>query len=238
VISFLTINEESEKPKKKITVQRIVAITCAIGMLSVGTTLATVITLNSNETIEFGQGVLTTTACDSNGINVLPLQSYLNAPGTGKFTFNAIQLDNISGNCAGKDLIIRVYDENGVPLPLTSDESVTQIRIYFQPMDSGLLIGDNDDEPTTVNSIGYWAQQFTLSGSPPPTSVTVTAIGNLTPKPNTSPTVGLVASDYYEIDPAENSFQMAIDPSGDFILGFSDARDAYKISIESKEHIA
>ena len=237
MISFLTINEESEKPKKKITLPRVVAIFCALGMLSVGTTLATVITLNSNEPIEFGQGVLLATACDD-GINVLPMQSYANAPGTGKFTFNAIQLNNISGNCTGKDLIIRVYDENGIPLPLTSDDSVTQIRIYFHPMDSDLLIGDDDEEPTTVNSFGYWAKQFTLPGSPPPTSVNVSAIGDLKPIPNTTPVVGQAASDYYEIDPIENSVQIAIDPSGDFILGFSDSRDAYKISIESKDHIA
>lgn len=207
-------------------------------MLSVGTTLATLITLNSNENTEFGQGVLATTACDSNGMNITPMNSFLNAPNNKKFTFNAIQMEHISGNCAGKDLVIRVYDENGDPLPLTSDTQnpVTEIRLYFHQMDSNLLIGTTDDDPDTVSSYGYWAKEFTLVTSMQSTPITVTAIGNLLATGADVPQGGDTASLYFEIDATENSVQIALDPSGEFISGFSDSRHVYKISVESKEH--
>lgn len=241
MISLLEIGEEKDKPKKKIAFPRYFAFFCALGIISIGTTLASVINLNSNGRTEFGQGIVAITRCD-NSINVTPINSFWNSPGSGKFTFNGIQLDNISGNCAGKDLVIRVYDENGVPLPLTSntENPVTEIRVYFQPMYELLSIAERidgqDRTPDTVDFGGYWAEQFTLEG-PETTLINAYAIGDLE-NLKEDPANGDVALEYFRIHPIENSVQIDFDPSEPFAAGFKDSRNVYKITIESKEHVS
>lgn len=206
-------------------------------MVSVGTTLAARISLNSNQPVEFGQGVLATTACDNNGMRISPFYSFLNDPDIKKFSFNAIQIEQISGNCAGKDLVIKVYDASGEPIALTNDSQnpAREIRIYFHQMDSNLAIAEVDGDANKVASNGYWAEQFTLVGD---SVINVQALGNLTAISAQVPVANDPAQNYFIIDQDENSVQIALDPTGEFISGFSDSRNVYKISIESKDHSA
>ena len=241
MISFLDFDVEKIKPKRKITFTRLFAIFSAVGIISVGTTLATIVTLNTNGQTEFGQGVLVATACDGNGMNVSPVNSFRNSAGTGKFEFDGILIDNISGNCAGKDLVIRVYDEDGNPLELTRETPpVTQIRLYFNPMptDGSLLIDLSDlPFPNTVNFEGYWPEQFTLEG-PATTLINVSAVGNLSAKSAEVPEDDQPALRYFQIDAIENSVQIDFDPTDELVSNFRDTRNVYKITIESKEHVA
>jgi hypothetical protein len=82
---------------------------------------------------EFGQGFLTTTACDTQGgITVTPMSGFVNETGTvgasGKFTLDTIYLENIDAACVGNDFIIQVYGETGSALSLT--ESATSLNDY------------------------------------------------------------------------------------------------------------
>lgn len=73
---------------------------------------------------EFGQGYLTTTACDTNGgITVIPYAGFVNDTGTGEFTLDSIILENIDAACVGEDFTIQVYAETGTAL--TVSESAT-----------------------------------------------------------------------------------------------------------------
>jgi hypothetical protein len=73
---------------------------------------------------EFGQGILTTTACDTNGgITVIPYAGFINDTGTGKFSLDSIILENIDAACVGEDFTIQVYAETGTAL--TVSESAT-----------------------------------------------------------------------------------------------------------------
>jgi len=203
-------------------------------MVTVGSTLAARITLNSNQAVEFGQGVVATAACDTNGMDISPQQSFVNDPDIKKFAFNSIQIENISGNCAGKDLVIKVYDASGQPIALTNDSQnpATEIRINFHSMDLSLAIATTDGDANTVSSYGYWAEQFSLVGD---ASANVEAIGNLTAISAEVPQPGSPAQTYFAINDEENSVQITFAPGGEFISGFSDARNVYKISIESKD---
>ena len=82
----------------------------------------------SDSKTEFGQGFITTTACDTNGgITVIPYAGFINETGTpgasGKFSLDSIILENIDAACVGEDFTIQVYAETGTAL--TVSESAT-----------------------------------------------------------------------------------------------------------------
>ena len=88
------------------------------------------IALSSNGTkTEFGQGYITTTACDTNGgITIIPYAGFINDTGTGKFSLDSIILENIDAACVGDDFIIQVYGDTGTAL--TVSESATSLNNY------------------------------------------------------------------------------------------------------------
>jgi hypothetical protein len=100
--------------------------------------------------VEFGQGITTTTACDTNnGITVIPYAGFINDSGSGKFSLDSIILENIDANCIGEDFTIQVYAETGTAL--TVSESATSAnggsyvtfdlgRFYFQDSSTVLAI--------------------------------------------------------------------------------------------------
>ena len=73
---------------------------------------------------EFGQGYLTTAACDTvGGVTVIPYAGFINDTGTGKFSLDSIILENLDDTCVGNDFVIQVYGETGNAL--TVSESAT-----------------------------------------------------------------------------------------------------------------
>jgi hypothetical protein len=85
-------------------------VTVVMGM---GSTLAASITLSSTA-IEFGQGVATTTACDSS-ITVTPYSTYVNDTSTPDFLFSSVALSNIDTStaaCGGKTFVLKAYTDS------------------------------------------------------------------------------------------------------------------------------
>lgn len=85
---------------------------------------------------EFGQGFITTAACDTQGgITVTPEVGFINETGTvgaaGKFVLDSIYLENIDANCVGNDFIIQVYGETGSALTVSESETAV-IGNYIQ----------------------------------------------------------------------------------------------------------
>jgi len=86
-------------------------VTVVMGM---GSTLAASITLSSGSPIEFGQGVATTTACDSS-ITVTPYSTYVNDTATADFLFSSVALSNIDTStayCGGKTFVLKAYTDS------------------------------------------------------------------------------------------------------------------------------
>jgi len=100
------------KSKKKIFA--LVGVGVLVATIGVGTTLASSITLNSGS-VEFGQGVSATAACEhSDTITVTPLSSYDNS--TTSFTLSGINLSGIDTTCEGKYLKISLWSANAAPM--------------------------------------------------------------------------------------------------------------------------
>jgi hypothetical protein len=233
--SLLSIDSKKRRfsPKK---IRRVSLVTLfSIVLFSVGTAFSARMVFNNGGNIEFGQGILETTTCDSNGILVTPINSFVNEDNAGSFTFNAIQVTRISANCVGKVFVIKVLDDQGDPLPITRDEEGTAfsaVEVLFNPLNPSVLVSENDGTPNTVTSSGYWENQFTLVGVSP---IVVGTLSNLYEKDaSVSPVPGNPAENFFELDLEENSFQITFNPSTENAAGFADARTVYHITLETK----
>lgn len=100
------------KPKKSIL--RLLWMSFIVVGSVIGSTLAASITLNSGNAVEFGQGKVLATACDTE-ITLNPLSGYSNGPSS-QFVLKKISLDDIDssvGRCKGVDFHIRFYPSDG-----------------------------------------------------------------------------------------------------------------------------
>jgi hypothetical protein len=141
-----------------------IAMILAVTGIAYGANIA--LTSGSGNKTEFGQGFITTTACDTNGgITVIPYAGFINDSGNGKFSLDSIILENIDANCIGEDFTIQVYADTGTALVVS--ESATSAnggsyqqfdlgQFYFQ--DSVTVVALNksyiDYEILTDNSAG------------------------------------------------------------------------------------
>jgi len=104
------------------------------GSFFVQTTLASSISLNSGSNFEFGQGIVTTTTCDTS-IIVTPLSTFVNAENAGEHKFAGVSLSTIdsnSGKCSGKDFVIKAYSNSGSLVNIFSNggQSYNTLRVY------------------------------------------------------------------------------------------------------------
>ena len=121
------VGEESGSSKPFLV--KAIAMILAVTGIAYGANIA--ITGSSGSSAEFGQGYITTTACDTNnGITVIPYAGFINDTGTGKFSLDSIILENIDDTCVGRDFIIQVYADTGTAL--TISESATSLNVYNQ----------------------------------------------------------------------------------------------------------
>jgi hypothetical protein len=119
---------EEEGSSKPFLVKAIAMILAVTG-IAYGANIA--LTPNGGSSVEFGQGFVTTTACDTNnGITVTPYAGFINDAGTGKFSLDAINLDKIDAACVGMDFTIQVWGDSATAL--TTSESATGVSTYQQ----------------------------------------------------------------------------------------------------------
>ena len=129
------IGEFKESGSSKPFLVKAIAMMIAVTGIAYGANIS--IGTSDGSKTEFGQGFLTTTACDTQGgINVIPVSGFVNETGTpgssGKFTLDTIYLENIDAACVGKDFIIQVYGETGSALTLTESETaVTDTYVLY-----------------------------------------------------------------------------------------------------------
>ena len=94
----------------------LIAVAAALGLG--GTVLASNITVNSGDTVEFGQGVATTAPCDS-AIQVTPTSAY---NGTAFYLQNVALTEIDAGECNGVTFTVSVY-ASGAASPTASAAS-------------------------------------------------------------------------------------------------------------------
>lgn len=159
-------------------------VTFGIAVLVLGgmsTTLAGTISLGSNNTVEFGQGVVNTAACDPT-ITVIPISDYDTVTG---FYVKSIQLRNIGVGvgdtttaktdvgCLGKTFTIRAFSAtDALTFKKMTDNTVTSTSITVTlpstmaaaVAGTGFVAAPADTVgPTAVRS-GVWTAITTTSG--------------------------------------------------------------------------
>jgi hypothetical protein len=120
-------NSSAPKARKKMGV--LLGIGALAAVTGLGSTLAANISLNSatGGAVEFGQGVVTTAACDSDGITVTPVSAFDNSVDPAVFNLASIGLTDIdvSGDpaaaCSGKTLTIKGYGDTDPTALFTTD---------------------------------------------------------------------------------------------------------------------
>jgi len=142
------------------------------------TTLAGTINLNSAGTVEFGQGVVRTAACDTS-IRILPTSTFDTVAGT--FSVSTIELRDIGtsggtgtetetygAGCLGKKLTLRAYNATGGELNMNTN-SAKSISVTIPESGTaaaGAPVGDaNDATKYTISSTAQVLVASTFGGT-------------------------------------------------------------------------
>jgi len=140
-----------------------------IGMValtvSLGSTLASNISLNSGSNVEFGQGVVQTTACDDS-INITPTSGFVNSNGGGTFALSTIdvtEVDSTTEHCYGKTFTIKGYGETGGALDLVSGVASVEVTDFG---DSFGLVGSLEGVDIESTDGAGFALIFNSANSP------------------------------------------------------------------------
>jgi hypothetical protein len=126
-------------------------------LLTLGTTYASNVNLGSSS-VEFGQGVQITAACDSD-ISAKPLAEYKNNLSRPGMYVKAFRLSGISENCQGKLFTLRAYPETGSALSLSTKDPAFSLKFHFtniswmQDMNSCLFFNNVVTGSATNNSV-------------------------------------------------------------------------------------
>ena len=113
-------HEPSARPSKK-KFKVVLGIGLLAGVLGLGSTLAATINLGTGATVEFGQGISATTACDDS-VTVVPGSTFKNAAGTaGDFQLTSVTISGINSaandlltgaGCGGQTFILHAYTDD------------------------------------------------------------------------------------------------------------------------------
>ena len=146
----LDSGDEAAPPNKKKSkwLKIGIGVSALVLIPTIGSTLAGSITIGSGS-VEFGQGVVDTAACDDT-ISVAPT-STLNPGGFGTvpfFEILSITLSGIEVDCFGKTFRLSAYDFNGDPVSLCdtmSDYADIEYLAIASTSDCGGVLNNGDD---------------------------------------------------------------------------------------------
>ena len=151
-------NFEVKSPRNLKNLKLVLGISALVGVIALGSTLAASINLNSNNPVEFGQGVAQTTACDSE-ILITPYSQFENGD-PGAFMFSGLMLSQVdttdqsesSDGCAGKSFLIKLYKENGDLINTSYTISVSNDGTFSSNDGEGSASGE-DGTDSSVNLV-------------------------------------------------------------------------------------
>ena len=117
----MTLNFESfdDRPKKKSKTKYKAAlgVGSAVSLFGIGSTLAANITLSGDNNVEFGQGVVTTAACDEDGFSITPVTYFDNQAEIFKVDYVQVSGVNLTPEGTGYEL---------APIPTYADQAAAK----------------------------------------------------------------------------------------------------------------
>jgi hypothetical protein len=121
-----------QKQKKVISKKMKIALGAAVLLLIpiLGTTFAASIAVNSGGSVQFGQGVASVDACDTD-VNITPAATYDYT--TNAFYLDTVTVDNINTtSCNGKVITLRAYDSaTATSIVLTTGTDTKALKATF-----------------------------------------------------------------------------------------------------------
>ena len=117
-----------------------------VAVLGIGSTLASTISINANQSIEFGQGVQQSVYCgdgEQKSIMVTPVSAFANTE-TGTFGLKEIQVSDIPDDCSDMNFVIKVYNASSQDEQILAFTSPTN---KFSIANVWWTIGCTENEP-------------------------------------------------------------------------------------------
>ena len=142
-MEILSFEGGAQASRKKRSLGLVVGAAMVAGVMALGTTLASSVTVTGGN-ITFGQGVVQAAACDS-AITITPAAGFTNASGAGTFKLGSITLGDLADACDGKKLIVKAWDATGTTA-LTLVGTSTSISATYNkstPTSSTILPGSS-----------------------------------------------------------------------------------------------
>jgi hypothetical protein len=130
-----------------------------VAVLGIGSTLASTISINANQAIEFGQGVQESVFCgERKSITVTPVSAFSNSE-TGTFGLQSIEVSNIPDDCSDMNFIIKVYDSSSPEpkrLAYSSPNQLVVANVWW-------TVGCTEEEPSCrLSRTGDLAEGYAL----------------------------------------------------------------------------
>ena len=123
ILKFENAPAPRKSAPKKSNLKSLAGLATVAAVAVLGSTLAANISLGTGSSIEFGQGVQVTAACDSS-ITISPKVSFTNSAGGGTFYLSTISFSDVNAStagCQGKTLSLNAYgDTSATPLQLAT----------------------------------------------------------------------------------------------------------------------
>lgn len=128
-----------------------------------GTSFASNIRIGSTGSVEYGQGLLKTTACSgSTSLSLNPASSFSNSSGAGAYKVASITVSNIPVGCSGNDFIIRAYTDTG-STPLAIFNTTSTDAVVYDNSGSYSAAGNTANGPTGLTVTTNSSSSFTAT---------------------------------------------------------------------------
>lgn len=156
----------------------VTAIVGAFLFAAVGSTFAANISINANSSgsLEYGQGITQAVACNPS-ILITPVNRFNNTANGGTFQLETITVTDIDsvttsasagfGNCGGKTLRLRAYNDTGTALTLSAGATPTQCDVTLASTAWNSTVQASVNNTNCAASIVRLAKGFHLVFSSP-----------------------------------------------------------------------
>ena len=150
-------NHREGKKRKSRNLKIALGVASLILLPTIGSTLAATVTIGTSNTLEFAQGITSTTACDS----TIKLQPVSSLNGSGVFIISSIEISTLNndtgGGCAGKYLTLKVMDSSTTLVNITNAANsgvATQVKFQLPTTcTDNAVIADSPDTNATIGSL-------------------------------------------------------------------------------------
>ena len=161
-------NGLNRSPKKRARIATFIG--GAFLLAALGSTFAANVTINTSNTLEYGQGLTQAAACNPS-LKILPTNKFVNAAGGGAFYLETLTVQDTTtatavgiglGNCDGKTIRVTAYGDTGNALNLSGGATAfcdINVTAYTSSSTQGTLAAGCT--ATLVKSQNAFALNFT-----------------------------------------------------------------------------